>query len=194
MQAVGVREDHQQIGLQQIGDQRRQGVVVSEADLFGSDGVVLVDDGDDAELEQAREGRPGVEVALTVCQIVVGQKDHGGVTTVHGEGALICLDETHLAHGCRSLLLVNSRRPRSPAEPADTLRHGTGGNDEHLHARLQQAVDLFAPISHGSGCQSGTIVGQKGAADLDHHPPGNGQPRTHLILRQVLAHSRTYVT
>jgi hypothetical protein len=45
-----VGEDDQRLGLDQVGDQRAEGVVVAELDLVGDDGVVLVDDRHDAQL------------------------------------------------------------------------------------------------------------------------------------------------
>ena len=48
--------------VHEVGDQGGQPVVVAEADLVGGDGVVLVDDRHDAELEQPVEGALGVAV------------------------------------------------------------------------------------------------------------------------------------
>ena len=56
VEAVDVAEQDQRVGVDQMGDQGRQPVVVAEADLVGGDGVVLVDDRDDAELQQPAEG------------------------------------------------------------------------------------------------------------------------------------------
>ena len=52
-QAGRVGEQHQQVGADQVGDERGQAVVVAEADLVVGDGVVLVDDRD------ARRARAG---------------------------------------------------------------------------------------------------------------------------------------
>ena len=48
VQAALVGQDHQRVGVDQVGDQRAQRVVVAELDLVVDDGVVLVDDRDDA--------------------------------------------------------------------------------------------------------------------------------------------------
>ena len=61
-----VGEEHQQLGAEQVGHQGGQPVVVAEADLVIGDGVVFVDDRDDAEVEQARQRLPGVQVLLAV--------------------------------------------------------------------------------------------------------------------------------
>ena len=57
-----VGEQDQQIGADELGHQRGDAVVVAEADLVVGDRVVLVDDRHDAELEQALDGGPGVQV------------------------------------------------------------------------------------------------------------------------------------
>ena len=64
VEARGVGQDHQDVGLDQVRDQRGQRVVVADADLVGHDGVVLVDDRDDAEREQRPQRRSRVQVAL----------------------------------------------------------------------------------------------------------------------------------
>ena len=52
-----VGEDDQAIGLDQVGHQRPQRVVVAELDLVGDHGVVLVDDRYHAQREQGAQGR-----------------------------------------------------------------------------------------------------------------------------------------
>jgi hypothetical protein len=47
-----VGEDHQRIGIDQVGDQRAQRVVVAKLDLVGHDRIVLVDDRHNSEFEQ----------------------------------------------------------------------------------------------------------------------------------------------
>ena len=52
VEPVDVGEQHQQVGADHGGDARGEPVVVAVADLAGGDGVVLVDDGHGAQLEQ----------------------------------------------------------------------------------------------------------------------------------------------
>ncbi len=53
-----------------MGDERGDAVVVAVADLVLGNGVVLVDDRHAAQLEQAGEGLAGVQVLLTVGEVV----------------------------------------------------------------------------------------------------------------------------
>ncbi len=62
VEGVDVGEQDHRVGVGQMGDQRGEAVVVAEADLVGGHGVVLVDDRDDAQLQQPRQGALGVAV------------------------------------------------------------------------------------------------------------------------------------
>ena len=57
-----VGEEHEHVGLHEVRHERGEPVVVAVADLVVGDGVVLVDDRDDAEVEQAAQGVAGVQV------------------------------------------------------------------------------------------------------------------------------------
>ena len=50
----------------EVRDERGDAVVVAEADLVDGDGVVLVDDGHAAEVEQAQQRLAGVQVLPAV--------------------------------------------------------------------------------------------------------------------------------
>lgn len=52
---LDIREKKQPIGGDQTRDQRRQRVIVAESQLVDRDRVVLIDDGHNAELEQAQK-------------------------------------------------------------------------------------------------------------------------------------------
>ena len=60
VEAVLVGEEHEKVGFDEVGDECGEVVVVTEADFFGADGVIFVDDGDDAVLEEGLEGIAGV--------------------------------------------------------------------------------------------------------------------------------------
>ena len=56
-------------GVDQVGDQRGEAVVVAEADLVVGDGVVLVDHGNDAEVEQAQDRPACMQVLLAHTEV-----------------------------------------------------------------------------------------------------------------------------
>ena len=53
VKAVDVGQKDQQIRLGVGGHDGAQGVVVADDDLFGGDGIVLIDDGEGAQFQQA---------------------------------------------------------------------------------------------------------------------------------------------
>ena len=113
VQRVDVGEQDQRVGVDQVGDQRREPVVVAEADLVGGHGVVLVDD-------RARCRAPAagcrVRCALRWCDAahhVVGGEQHlADPQAVPGEGGGVARDEHALP----------DRRPR----PAGWRGRGAG--------------------------------------------------------------------
>ncbi|MNI55808.1 hypothetical protein D3C73_1107800 [compost metagenome] len=83
--AIAIREDHQQIGFDQVGHQRRQGVVVAEADLISDHGVVFVDHRNHFQFNQGTQRAAGIQVALAVRQVVMGQENLRGVPIMLGK-------------------------------------------------------------------------------------------------------------
>ncbi len=61
-QAVDVGQQHEQVRVDEMGHERGEPVVVAEPNLVGGDRVVLVDDGDDTEIEQGTQRAVGVAV------------------------------------------------------------------------------------------------------------------------------------
>ena len=78
VEPVDIRQQDQRIGAGHLGDAGGQPVVVAEADLGGGDRVVLVDDGDAAELEQGAEGGAGIQVAAAVLAVLEREEELGG--------------------------------------------------------------------------------------------------------------------
>ncbi len=97
-QARRVGEQHQQVGGQQVGDERRQAVVVAEADLVVGDGVVLVHHRDHAEVEQPTERGPGVEVLLTDGEVEGGEEHLAAHQPVRRPARLVDPHEAGLPH------------------------------------------------------------------------------------------------
>ena len=114
-QAGLVGQNHQCVGLDQVGDQRSEGVVVAEPDLLGRDRVVLVDDRDGIELQQGAQRRARVEVPLAIGEVFVREQDLGGVQAMRAKAGLVGLHQAHLTDRRRGLLLVELARTPPPA-------------------------------------------------------------------------------
>ncbi len=174
---VAIGKDHQQVGLDQVGHQCRQGVVVAEADLVGDHRVVLVDHRDHAQLDQGPQGAAGVQVALAVGEVVMGQQHLGGLQAMQGEAGLPGLHQPHLPHRGGGLEFVHRARSGHPAQAAHTGGDGAGRHQHQLDAGAMQRHHLLDPNGHGIAIQPTAIGRQQGATDL-HHPA----PRaSHLV-------------
>src|SRR5207248_427006 len=74
VEAVHVGQQHQQVGLDEGGDQGAQVVVVADLDLLDGHRVVLVDDRQDAEAQQGQQRVARVEVAGAVADVLGGDE------------------------------------------------------------------------------------------------------------------------
>ena len=83
-----VGEQHEHVGVDEVGDQRGQAVVVAEADLVVGDGVVLVHDGHHTELEQAQQRAPGLQVLAALHEVERGQQHLAGHQVVGASSSL----------------------------------------------------------------------------------------------------------
>ena len=93
-----VGKNDQRLGLHQIGHQRPQRIVVAELDLVGDHGVVFVDDGDHTERKQRAQSGAGIQIALAIGQIGVGEQHLRGMQSVLAKRRLVDLYQSHLAH------------------------------------------------------------------------------------------------
>ncbi len=102
VQAVDVGQQDERVGLHDVRHQRGEPVVVAEADLVGGDGVVLVDDRHDAEVEQPEERALRVAVVAAPDDVVGGHQHLPDGEAVLGERAAVLGDEDPLAdrRGC----------------------------------------------------------------------------------------------
>ena len=121
-----IGEDHQQLGLNQVRDQRAEGIVVTKTDFIGDDSVVFVDHRHYPEVQQGTQGAAGVKVTMAVGEVVVGQQHLCGMQAKALETGLIGLDQAHLPDRRRSLLLMQGTGTFAPAQPAHSLGNGAG--------------------------------------------------------------------
>ena len=73
-QPGGVGEQHEHVGLHEVRHERGEPVVVAVADLVVGHGVVLVDDGNHPEIEQAAQGVARVQVLRAHAEVVRGEQ------------------------------------------------------------------------------------------------------------------------
>ena len=177
VEPVHVGEQDEQVGVHEVRHQGGEPVVVPEPDLRGGHGVVLVDDRDDAELEQLVEGALRVAVMATSSDVVDGQQHLSGHLSVPGELLGVAVHQQSLPDRCGSLLTREVARTTLEGERRQARGDGARGDQHEVRAPSPdtgQAVDErtdLARVDHAGG------RGQRGRADLDHDPLGCGHGR-----------------
>ena len=96
-------------------DERRDAVVVAEADLVARERVVLVDDRHAAQLEQPLHGAARVQVLLAVGEVVWHDEDLRRDQAVARERLVVVGHEAALARGGERLERGRIRGPRVEA-------------------------------------------------------------------------------
>jgi hypothetical protein len=168
VERVHVGQDHEQVRGQEDRDLRGEDVVVAEADLVGRGGVVLVDHGHYAPVDQLAQGSPGVQVLHASRDVEEREQDLRGLDAVLGEEVRVDVVERTLAHRRGRLQLLHrggadghSHQPHSARDRARCDQHGrVAGRAEGRHLPADLAQDGLAHIA--------TIVGDERRAKLDH--------------------------
>ena len=75
VQTVDIGQDDHEVGIDEARGERGERIVVAELDLLDGDGVVLVDDGHHAQLQQAQKRVTGVQIRMTVGGIAAGEQN-----------------------------------------------------------------------------------------------------------------------
>jgi tRNA(Ser,Leu) C12 N-acetylase TAN1 len=122
VERVDVRQQHEQVGLHELRDERGEPVVVAEPDLVGRDGVVLVDDRQDPQVEEALHGALRVAAVRRVLEVSGGQQHLAGHDLEAAQAVLVAVDEEVLPHSRGGLLRREVGRPRVEVEERDAGR------------------------------------------------------------------------
>ncbi len=156
----GVGEEDQQLGADEVGDEGGEPVVVAESDLVVGDGVVLVDDGNDAEVEQPGHRLAGVQVLGAVHEIERREQDLTGDQSVAGEHFVIDPHQATLADGSHGL---EGREVAGAAhlESGQSGRDRTRRHHHHAVAGLACVGDLGAQLRHGGGVDGPALSGDR---------------------------------
>ena len=147
IQAVDIGENYQQIGVHQVGYQRRQPVVVTKylPDFVHRNNIVFVEDGDNTNVKQGRKGVPHVQIGLPFRQVINGEQGLCHMNTINLEHLLVSMNQAALPDCCQGL---------------------AGGNVpfRHLHVRLPQ---LLPAGSNSPGSYENNLRVQSGAQVAD---------------------------
>ena len=160
-QPLLVGQDDEHVGLDQIGHQRAEGIVVAELDFVSDDGVVLIDDRDDFEREQRHQGRARIEIALAVGEVVVGEQHLCGFQPMPAKAGFVNLHETHLPHRRSRLQLMNRMRAARPAEALQAFGDGAARDQHDFLAHCAQGSNLLRPERDGGGIEAASVIGDQ---------------------------------
>ena len=156
----------------EAGDHRGERVVVTELDLGGADGVVLIDDGDGAVADELAQGLLHAEVAGAQPEIIMCEEHLGDGEAVRGEAGLPRLHEQRLADGGAGLFFGNLLRFLGEAEPAHAEADGAGGDHDDLGAAGAERGDIRADGGDARGVELADAGGENAGAEFDDDAPG----------------------
>ena len=128
--------------LTKLPTKRRQRIIVAEFQFIHRDGVVLVNDRDDAALQQLVDRHQRVLHALAVREVVPGEQNLRHANAVGRKRFVVRLHEKRLADSCGGLFLVQHLGPRAVAKGGEACGHCAGGNEQHLMTVLLQLRQL----------------------------------------------------
>ena len=165
---VGVGEEDEDLGAHQMGDERGEPVVVAVADLVVGDGVVLVDDRDDTEVEEPAEGLSGVEVLGALPEVVGGEEHLAGDELAGVEELGDAGHEPGLADRGDRLEGADVTGALVEAEGGKSGGDRPRADQHHLVARGAGPGDLVGQLVEGAVVEMAVVAGDRRRADLDH--------------------------
>ena len=168
IEPVDIAEDHRSVRFHQARDQGAQRVVVAEADLLDGNGVVLVDDGNHVQLQQAQQRIAGMQVRGAVLRIVACQQDAGRQQALARKRLGIAPRQLDGAHGCRSLQGRRIRRTLLHAQGLQPARDGAARHYDGFHALRAQGGQLGREILQICGIDAPGGVRERRSAHLHH--------------------------
>ncbi|GJM73040.1 hypothetical protein HMSSN036_52560 [Paenibacillus macerans] len=137
------------LSFDQIGDQGRQRVVVTEFQLVQRHGVVFVDDRQDTLPQQFFDRHARVARPLAVLEIGAGKQHLGRGYAMFGERFAVRLHEQRLAYRGGRLFLMQQLGPLGVADFAEAGGHGAGGDEQGLVSGPDETGQLGGEITDG---------------------------------------------
>ena len=136
VQAVDIRKQDQQIGTGIYRHNGTQRIVIANADLFGGDGVVFVNDRECAQFQQTEQGAMEVLATLIVAQIGARKQNLRHRVVIFREQFVVSIHQFALAHSGSRLLGGHIGGTRFKRQFAHAHTNGTRGYQDHFVARI----------------------------------------------------------
>ena len=169
-EAVFVRENQKQVGIQEERHVARKLVVVAHLDFGDGERIVLVDNRNNLARKHRLDGVLQVLVAGAVAKIVGRQKDLPHRELHPAEHFTVGVHEVDLAHGGAGLLFGKYRRLFLVAQLAHAGAHGTACNNHDFLARFHEACDGICKFLDIAGAYTALLgIDQYARADFYHN-------------------------
>src|SRR5579875_89163 len=177
VEAGGVGQEDEQVRRCEVRDQRSKPVVVAEADLLVRDGVVLVDDGDDAEAEEVLERAARVQVPAAVTEVERREEDLAHDEPLDAEAVLPGAHEPLLADGRDGL---QDRRVGRTGAGCTERRPPAGdrarADEDHAVPGAHEPRQLRRQLRDRPAVDAAVLGGERGGPDLDDDRPRHRRP------------------
>src|SRR5262245_3073578 len=185
VQPIDVRQEDEQVRVDEMRDQRRETVVVTESDLVGRYGVVLVDDGEHTEAEQAVKRALCVSVVRSAGHVGGGKQNLRHRHVVAGKYVGVTRHQQALsdARGCLRGCEVTGTPGQAQRGKARSDR--AGGDKDELCTGCLTRRQHIGELRESRQVKSAPATGQRRRADLDDKTsslPDLRSPVTHVIL------------
>ena len=165
--AVRLRQQHEQPRTEQHRHLRRERVVVAEGDLVGRRRVVLVDHRDHAEPQQRAQRVAHVDVARPLREVGAGEQHLRGAKTLCAQCGLPRELQPDLARRRRRLELRQRARPPCEAQQRRAERDRPGRDDARALARAHDRGEVGGARGEQPAADAAAPVRDQRRAELD---------------------------
>ena len=176
VEPAGVGEQDEQVRAGQHRHLGGEEVVVAEADLVGGGRVVLVDDRDDAPVEQLAQRAARVDVVGARAHVEERQQHLRGGQPAVAQQLVVDAVELALADRARRLQVLDRARADRELEQPHAAGDRARGDDHHVDPLGVQRGDLVAHALEHAGAQVAGGLGDDGGSELDDEG-GHGAPQ-----------------
>ena len=131
-QPILIGEDQQRIGINEISDQSRQGVVVAQPNFIGHHRIVLVHDWQHLHAKERAESTAGIQIAIPGAHVSVAEQDLCSRHAVGAEAFLIGPHQCRLPDCRRRLREMDLMWTLTQMQARKTGHDGTTGHQHNI--------------------------------------------------------------
>ncbi len=142
IQPVFVGEDDQKVGIEEMGHVGAQLVVVAHLYFIRGNGIVFIDNGNDALGQQSIDGIPDIVEAGAIMEVIRREQNLRHRLAALGEQFLVKMHEAHLPHCGAGLFFRQARRPRPVTQGSHAQAHRSRAHQHQRQAFIMQSADF----------------------------------------------------